>query len=419
MAIHRPWIFSRGSRCMPKKLLIIVRDSRRLGGVETYLSTLLPRLAQDYKIAVLASGAAVPEAETFTSLRPLWYAHDARTAENVAAWRPQAVFNHGNDPALQRQILTRLPSLSGHTGSPPLPALFFAHDYSGFCATGTKMFAAPAPAVCSRNLNAGCLLRHYPRRCGGLNPITMGRDYRRQRALRSQINAYAGFVVASDYMKNELVRQGLAPERIHVAPYPVPEELRPQSSRPGNPVSAPFRLLMLARLTPGKGGAELILALREASQLLQRPLELTIAGDGPELPRLRRLAAQCRLNVHFPGWVGPQSRRELLAGAHLLVVPSIWPEPFGMVGLEAGAIGIPSVAMASGGIPEWLVPGVSGELAPLLSPYWPGLAQAIARALALDRHYAALCQGAREQAHGFTMQAHWDRLHPVLQSLFA
>lgn len=408
---------------MSKKLLVLVRDGRRLGGVETYLSTLLPRLAQEYEVAVLAAGAPVPEAETFTSLRPLWYAREARTAEQIAAWRPQALFDHGNDPGLQHLALSLLaanpeavPSLAAEIH--PRPALFFAHDYSGFCATGAKMFASPAPAACSRNLNAGCLLRHYPRRCGGLNPVTMIQDYHRQLALRSNLNAYAGFIVAADAMKTELTRQGLASERIHVAPYPMPEDFEPQSSPINPPVAAPYRLFMLARLTAGKGAAELILALREASQLLQRPLELTIAGDGPELPRLRRLAGQQNLPVHFSGWLAPPARRQLLAGAHLLVVPSIWPEPFGLVGLEAGAFGIPSVAIASGGIPEWLVPGVSGELAPALSPYWPGLAQAIARALALDRHYAALCQGAREQARRFSLQAHWDRLQPVLHSLF-
>ncbi len=410
---------------MPDKLLVLVRESRRLGGVETYLSTLLPRLARDYEIAVLASGAAVPDAETFTSIRPLWYAHDPRTAAKVAAWRPQALFDHGSAPDLQRLALSWLPANSGDAapsaqpGSRLRPALFFAHDYSGFCATGTKMFAAPELAACSHNLNAGCLLRHYPRRCGGLNPVTMVRDYCRQQGVRSNLNSYAGFLVASDYMKAELIRQGLGSDRICVAPYPMPADCHSQSLPVNPPASAPRRLLMLARLTSGKGGAELIRALREASQLLQRPLELTIAGDGPELPRLRRLADQQKLPVQFPGWVGPQARRQLLAGAHLLVLPSIWPEPYGLVGLEAGALGIPSVAIASGGITEWLLPGISGELAPALSPYWPGLAQAIARALALDRHYFALCQGAREQAQRFTLQAHWDRLQPALHWLFA
>ena len=47
----------------------------------------------------------------------------------------------------------------------------------------------------------------------------------------------------------------------------------------------------------------------------------------------------------------------------LLVVPSVWPEPFGLVGPEAAHHGVPSAAFAVGGIPEWLVDGVSGHLA--------------------------------------------------------
>ena len=50
------------------------------------------------------------------------------------------------------------------------------------------------------------------------------------------------------------------------------------------------------------------------------------------------------------------------AGAVLVAVPSLWPEPFGLVGLDAAALGRPAIAFDVGGIGEWLTDGVNGKL---------------------------------------------------------
>ena len=52
-----------------------------------------------------------------------------------------------------------------------------------------------------------------------------------------------------------------------------------------------------------------------------------------------------------------------MAASDLLVVPSVWPEPFGSVGPAAAQHGIPAAAFAVGGIPQWLHEGVNGHLA--------------------------------------------------------
>ena len=65
-----------------------------------------------------------------------------------------------------------------------------------------------------------------------------------------------------------------------------------------------------------------------------------------------------------------------MASADLLVVPSLWPEPFGLVGLEGARSRLPAAAFAVGGIPDWLRSGVNGYLAPGDPPTpagWPTL----------------------------------------------
>ena len=93
----------------------------------------------------------------------------------------------------------------------------------------------------------------------------------------------------------------------------------------------------------------------EAARRLER--ELVIAGDGPELAKLRAMAGP---NVRF---VGPQDRdgvRDLLARCHAYVVPG--DEPFGIAPVEAMAAGKPVVAFRAGGALETMVDGTTGVL---------------------------------------------------------
>jgi glycosyltransferase involved in cell wall biosynthesis len=91
---------------------------------------------------------------------------------------------------------------------------------------------------------------------------------------------------------------------------------------------------------------------------------LVVAGDGYELPRMRALTAKLQLDdrVSFLGAVEYAAVGDLYAKATVLAVPSVWPEPFGLVGPEAMSYGVPVVAFRVGGIPEWLRDGETGFL---------------------------------------------------------
>lgn len=76
--------------------------------------------------------------------------------------------------------------------------------------------------------------------------------------------------------------------------------------------------------------------------------DLRIAGTGPHEAALRELAAGLP-NVHFEGLLGGQSLARLFRGARAVVVPSLFPETFGYVVLEAFAVGTPVVVHEGGG----------------------------------------------------------------------
>ena len=119
--------------------------------------------------------------------------------------------------------------------------------------------------------------------------------------------------------------------------------------------------------------------LMQAASLLvrKRPdIALRIAGRGKDTERVMAEVARRDLsrNVTLLGPVDEPTKRSLLAGASLLLMPSRF-EGFGMVAAEAMAAGVPVVATAAGSLPEVVSPPEGGALVPV------GDAEALATAV--------------------------------------
>jgi glycosyltransferase involved in cell wall biosynthesis len=261
-----------------------------------------------------------------------------------------------------------------------------------------------------------CLLLHMPLRCGGLNPLTALRDYQVQMKRSHFLQLHASVLVANSHMKEEFVRNGVKPEKVFTLPLPIDEA----SSKPhyrsfeSRPLSG--RILFMGRLTKLKGVGCLFPALEMAQKRLGFQLHLTVAGSGPEDVRLREAATRLPFTVDFAGWVDRKGQEALFEISDLLVVPSLWPEPFGLVGLEAAAFGVPAVAFNVGGISSWLESGSNGELAPGNPPTAEGLSDAIERALSDPDHHTALCKRAVQKALQFSTNAHVEALQSILMA---
>lgn len=135
-------------------------------------------------------------------------------------------------------------------------------------------------------------------------------------------------------------------------------------------------VLFVGRLIRQKGVDDLLRAAATRGSAL--PLE--IAGDGPERPRLERLARELGVAARFHGFVDPEARDRLYRRAAVVCVPSR-PLPSGLsegaplVICEARAHGVPVVASAVGGIPELCAGDPGATLVPPADP------EALARAL--------------------------------------
>ena len=143
--------------------------------------------------------------------------------------------------------------------------------------------------------------------------------------------------VLSAYMRRELIRVGVPAEQITVVP-PVTYGLDLAARADGPPC-----VLFVGRLVEAKGIGDAIDAWRRSG--LELPL--VVAGTGP---LRRQVEAE---GVEVLGWL---DRRRLSAAyrrAAVVVMPSRWQEPFGLVGLEALTLGTPVAAWDSGGVREW------------------------------------------------------------------
>jgi glycosyltransferase involved in cell wall biosynthesis len=117
-------------------------------------------------------------------------------------------------------------------------------------------------------------------------------------------------------------------------------------------------LAFLGRMSPEKGADRAIAIAQQAGMLLK------IAAKVDEADRaFFNTVIQPLLDhplVEFIGEVGPQDKDAFLGQAYALLFPIDWPEPFGLVMIEAMACGTPVIAYRHGSVPEVLEDGVTG-----------------------------------------------------------
>jgi glycosyltransferase involved in cell wall biosynthesis len=168
-------------------------------------------------------------------------------------------------------------------------------------------------------------------------------------------------------------------------------------------------LLYVGRLENYKGVDYLIESLPQI--LSQYPdTKLSIVGDGGAKQRLEKLAQNFNLQnqIKFLGQANRNNLDLLYQAASIVVIPSVYPEAFGKVGIEAMSVGRPVVGTDVGGIPEWLIDGQNGYLVPPANSL--ALAQGILKLWSNPNQYQLLAQNARKKAEEYDIQKHVDNM---------
>jgi glycosyltransferase involved in cell wall biosynthesis len=229
------------------------------------------------------------------------------------------------------------------------PVVTSVHGY--VACTSTVHYFRPGQE-CSRPHGPGCLPNLAFRGCAHTrDPRTLPPGYRHATSSVQALRRADLAISYSSTIDRHLATNGVARRTI----VPLFATMAPASAG-GHATRR--RVVFAGRVVTPKGVAVLIRAA------LGLDAELVICGDGWQLEAMRRLARKLGVHerVRFTGWLAPSELARELAEASVVAMPSLWPEPFGLVGIEAHAAGRPVVASDTGGVRDWLEDGVSGLL---------------------------------------------------------
>jgi glycosyltransferase involved in cell wall biosynthesis len=179
-------------------------------------------------------------------------------------------------------------------------------------------------------------------------------------------------LVRSESLRRAVIRLGCDEKKIEIQRTGIPLDEFPfrERSFPSRSGGGEWRFLQAGRLIEKKG---LPVTLRAfASFLRQYPnATLAIAGEGPLLGQLQKLARELKIDNHvsFIGFISQEELRDIFYASHIFLHPSETGPDGNQEGipnsmLEAMASGLPVFATQHGGIPEAIENGVSGVLVP-------------------------------------------------------
>jgi glycosyltransferase involved in cell wall biosynthesis len=341
----------------PSTVLLITPLWSRNGGVAAHVQASATALARHgLTVRVLAAEIdrenVAPGVSVLHSpeLMNSHIAMDARIGEALSSGPDLVHLHQVDDPDLVAAARKRA------------PVVISAHGYTA-CTSGVYYFRPGE--TCTRAHGLACIPNLTLRGCWhSRDPRPLSKAYRRATRGLEALRQADLAVAYSSAVDRHLAANGIARRCV------LPLFSTMQTKRVA-PHAGRRRVVFAGRIVAAKGVDTLIRAAREVEA------EFVLCGDGWQLPAMRRLAQRLgvQARIDFRGWLAAEELAQELADASVVVVPSRWPEPFGLVGIEALAAGRPVIASATGGISDWLKDGVCGLSVP------PADAPALARAL--------------------------------------
>jgi glycosyltransferase involved in cell wall biosynthesis len=234
-----------------------------------------------------------------------------------------------------------------------VPVVHYLHNYRMGCINGLFLnHGSPCERCLGGNFwpafETACW--HNSRLVSGLAALISLRI--RQLGTFQKVGAW---IALSQAQRKKHIQIGLPEEKVHV----IPHFYEPEGDPP--PPSPEGDVLFLGRLSAEKGVDHLLRAWKLIPPSNRR---LCIAGDGPELPKLRALTRSLSLtNVDFLGFLDKDQQRVAWRRIAFSVIPSISSEPFPLTFLESWTNGRTFVSNRLGAMAEVVKEGKDGLLA--------------------------------------------------------
>lgn len=275
--------------------------------------------------------------------RTFWsYEAYKKTCAIISAFKPDVIHAHNLYTHLSPSVLSAAKDMG-------IPVVLTAHDY-GYISANYGLFdgVAPISARASwRGITKTKCIKNSALATGVVDAIV-----RIQKKFGMWTNGVTHILTASEAVKYALIESGYQESLIQSVPLPsgtydVYENETPVLNRVQ-------RIIFASRFETYKG-IDVVMEL--ATRMPD--VEFVCIGHGKEEEELRILAAKAK-NLNVISVLPPRELWEMIRGSAGVIMPSRWPEPFGLVALEALALGTPAIVSSLGGLSEIVEHGVSG-----------------------------------------------------------
>lgn len=332
--------------------------------------------------------------------RRAWWSREAelKMAKMIDAFQPDVVHVHN--------IYTHLsPSILRACRRHNVPVVMSVHDYSLVSANYSLWNAKDEAPMNLERL--GLLATARTRFIKGSYLATLARaSVQRWHKWRGSYDkAIDRYLPVSEFVRVVMVKSGYRASKMTVL-HPFTQSPSVTKKKHGGPV------VFVGRLESYKGLGVLIEAMRSFPHV-----KLQIAGTGPDENRFREQASDMK-NVEFLGFVRGEAKDALFARARVVVAPSIWHEPLGLVAYEALLHGTPAIVSDRGGMQEVIEAGVSGEVCK--GGDVDSLLQKLNSFLHDGTHATSFAESAVERARSFgSPEDHYERLTDIYEDVIS
>lgn len=296
------------------------------------------------------------------------------------------------------------------------PVLRSMHEPRMVC-PGQGKFWRYSERICNQPFGLHCIYHAYKEGCCNRHPKRLFAAYQNtQFEVREGRDNYRAIMVMSDYMKREAELVGFPTAQLVLNPYFTPEV---EQIALKNQVNAKEkRLLFVGRLSRTKGVHYFIAA---ALQLVDQydDLRIDIVGGGHDEGYFKSLVPPEKEQYFtFHGWQDRAGIDQIISEAYLLVFPSIYPEAFGISGIEAMMRAKPVVGFDVGGVRTWLKDRETGFAVPVKDVN--ALTERLALLLDNRELYDRMSTNSRREAlRCFTPEIHLKRLLEIYNKAVA
>jgi glycosyltransferase involved in cell wall biosynthesis len=224
---------------------------------------------------------------------------------------------------------------------------------------GQGKFWRNSEKICDQPFGLHCFYHAYKEGCCNRHPKRLLKAYNNVKFETTEGKQnYKAIIVMSEYMENEAIKVGYKKDQLFLNPHftePVSDvDLVDQSN------SEKKSIIFIGRLSRTKGVHYFIEC---GVRLLEKgyKVQLDIVGDGHDADYFKEKIPEKYINDFiFHGWQSRENINRLLNQSYLMIFPSIYPEAFGISGIEAMMRGKPVVGFDVGGVSTWLKDGLTG-----------------------------------------------------------